>query len=61
MDCTICGKPIVLVPSAQDRAKATGLPASHFTSLFREHSTCILAKREKDTLELIRRTSNATV
>lgn len=52
--CTICGKPIVLVPSAQERSKATGLPAKYFTELFTYHSECFVAKRERETIELMR-------
>ena len=47
MNCTICGKPIALVPSAAERAAKdiTGKPAAYYTSLFRQHSECLLAKR----------------
>lgn len=56
MNCTICGKPIVLVPSAAERAAkdVTGKPASYFTSLFTEHSLCAVRKRQADTLALMR-------
>lgn len=40
MNCTYCGKPIVLVPSVQERAKKTGLTAGYFTNLFTAHSHC---------------------
>lgn len=34
MNCTICGKPVVLVPSAAERAKKYGdHPASYYTAL----------------------------
>ncbi len=57
MNCTICKKPIVLVPSAAERARkdVTGKTAAYYTSLFTEHATCTLAKRERETLELMRR------
>lgn len=57
MNCTICKKPIVLSPSAAERAKndESGRPASYYTNLFTTHSKCALAKREQDTIELMRR------
>ena len=54
MKCSICGKPIVLVPSAAERAKQYGGKPSDYTRLFTEHSECVITKREKDTLDLIR-------
>lgn len=56
MKCTICTKEIVLVPSAAERAKKYGGSPSDYTKLFRTHAHCQLAKREQETLELIRRT-----
>jgi hypothetical protein len=57
MNCTICKKPITLVPSAAERARkdVTGKTAAYYTSLFTEHAACTLAKRERETLELMRR------
>lgn len=57
MKCTICGKPIVLVPSAEARAAAdvSGRSASYYRSLFRQHDACLLEKREQETLELMRK------
>ena len=57
MDCTICHKPIVLVPSAQERAKKSGGKPSDYTKLFTTHSACTIAKRNAEMTELIRRTS----
>ena len=54
-NCELCGKPIVLVPSAKEREKATGMPAAYFVSLFKTHPSCALAKRAQDTRDLIRR------
>lgn len=55
MNCTFCKRPIVLVPSAAERAAkdVTGRPASFFTSLFTEHSECTLHKREVTTSHLM--------
>lgn len=48
-NCTICGKPIILIPSAKERAAkdVTGKSAEYYRNLFTEHSECTLAKREK--------------
>ena len=55
MNCTICGKPIKLVPSAEERAKKdlTGKTAADYRSLFTEHSDCTLRKRAEDTSKLM--------
>lgn len=56
MNCTICHKPIVLVPSAEERAKKYGdHPARYYTALFTEHADCTLRKRNDETLALMRR------
>ena len=55
MNCTICGKPIVLVPSAVERAAKYGGKPSDYTKLFTTHSECSIAKRERETVELMRR------
>ncbi len=53
MNCTICGNPIVLNPSAKERARKYGGKPSDYTKLFTAHSDCIIKKREKETLEII--------
>ena len=54
MNCTICGQPVVLIPSARARARKYGdQPAKYYTSLFREHADCVINKRNADTLALI--------
>ena len=55
MRCRICGKPIVLVPSAKERAAKFGGKPSDYTALFTTHSECALAERAKGTSELIKR------
>ena len=55
MNCTICGKPIILVPSAAERARKSGGKPSDYTKLFTAHGKCQVAKREQETRELIRR------
>ncbi len=59
MKCTICGKNIVLIPSAKERAAKYGGKPADYTALFTEHAACTVEKRERETLELIRRTKNA--
>lgn len=49
MNCTLCGAPIVLVPSAQERAVKYGGTANDYTRLFTSHSSCFLEKRNRDT------------
>lgn len=57
MNCTICGKPVVLNPSAAKRARrdVTGRDATFYTSLFTSHSDCAVQQRETETLALMRR------
>jgi hypothetical protein len=57
MNCTICKKPIVLEPSASERAKrdVTGRPASFYQRLFTAHAQCQLKQREDAARALLRR------
>tara|TARA_R110000822_G_scaffold4398_4_gene18922 strand:+ start:157 stop:336 length:180 start_codon:yes stop_codon:yes gene_type:complete len=57
MNCTICNRKITLAPSAAERAAkdVTGKSAAYYTKLFTEHAQCVLDKRERGTLELMRR------
>lgn len=56
MNCTICKKPIVLVPSAAERARKFGETAAHYTALFTTHGHCAVAKRSQESIDLMRRT-----
>jgi len=47
MNCSHCGKPIVLVPSAIERAKKFGGPPSKYTKLFTMHAQCQIDKRNQ--------------
>lgn len=58
-NCTICGKPIVLVPSAADRAKKYGGKPQDYLNLFKQHDACVLAKRNADTMALLKRSKGA--
>ena len=55
MNCTICGKPITLQPSAKERAAKYGGKPSDYTKLFTTHAQCTITKREQETVELMRR------
>lgn len=55
MNCLHCHKPIVLVPSAAERARKCGGEPSDYTKLFTYHAACTLKLREQSTLELMRR------
>lgn len=57
MKCTICGKPVLLVPSAKERANKYGGKPSDYTKLFTEHSACTINKRNEDVLKLMRKMS----
>lgn len=53
MNCLICGKPVILIPSANERAAKYGNTASYYTNLFKTHTDCELKKRAEDTSELM--------
>lgn len=55
MNCTICKKPVILVPSAKERARKYGGKPSDYTKLFTAHAECVVAKREAETVALMRR------
>lgn len=54
-NCTICGKKIVLVPSAADRAKKFGGEASDYVKMFTTHSECAVNKRSQESTDLMRK------
>lgn len=58
MNCKICGKPVVLVPSAAERAAKYGGSAKDYIALFTTHAVCYVAKRRKEVGELMRRLTN---
>ena len=55
MNCTICAKPVILIPSAAERAAKHGGKASDYTKLFTSHPQCFIEKRERETSELMAR------
>lgn len=54
-NCTICGKPIVLMPSAAERARRHGGKPSDYTAMFTTHSHCAIAKRTQEAIDTMRR------
>lgn len=55
MKCSICKKPVILVPSAAERAAKFGGKASDYTKLFTAHSQCQIEEREQGTIALMRK------
>lgn len=55
MKCSICKKPIVLVPSAKERAAKYGGTPAYYEGLFKTHNECFLAQRKRDTSLLMAR------
>lgn len=55
MNCRICNKPIVLVPSAKERAAKFGGTPEFYTRLFTTHGTCQVAQRSLAAVETMRR------
>jgi len=55
MKCTICGKPIKLVPSAEERAKKGFGTVQYYRSLFTTHPECALKKRADEAWALIKK------
>ncbi|MEG0486366.1 MAG: hypothetical protein RR575_00375 [Acinetobacter sp.] len=45
MNCSSCNKPIILLPSAKERAAKYGKTAKYYERLFTQHAECILKKR----------------
>lgn len=61
MKCSFCRRPVVLVPSAEERAAkdVTGKSAAYYRSLFTMHSDCQLALRKAGTDEMMRKLKGA--
>jgi hypothetical protein len=57
MNCTICNKRITLRPSAAARARKYGGIPADYTRLFTEHAECVVEKREREAVELMRRSN----
>jgi hypothetical protein len=57
MNCTYCKKPVVLSPSAAERAAkdVTGKSAAYYTRLFPNHAACSIAARSAAAIDAMRR------
>lgn len=55
MNCTLCDKPVVLHPTAAQRAERYGGTPRDYIILFPRHADCELKAREQATQELIQR------
>lgn len=55
MDCTICGRPVTLAPSASERARKFGGKPSNYAALFTAHASCIVEKRSAESRDAVRR------
>lgn len=55
MNCRICNKAIVLVPSARERAARFGGTPEFYTRLFTTHGSCQVAQRSQAAVETMRR------
>lgn len=58
MNCTICGKRIILMPSAKARADKYGGSPKDYIRLFTSHAECAINKREAETIALMHRIAN---
>jgi len=56
MNCTICGKPVTLSPSAKERAAkdTAGRSEAFYRNLFKQHAQCVIDKRNDEVRELMR-------
>ena len=55
MNCTLCNKPVVLHPTAAQRAERYGGTPRDYIILFPRHADCELKARERATQELVKR------
>jgi hypothetical protein len=60
MNCSHCGKPVILVPSAAERARRYGGTPSDYIRLFPIHADCQIKLRRQGVSELIQRLAPAT-
>ena len=55
-DCTVCGEPVTLVPSAKERARKFGGKPEDYTAIFTRHTSCALKKRAESAKALMAKT-----
>lgn len=56
--CKLCGHPVILVPSAEERSQKYGGTPDFYRSLFRVHNKCQIDANKASQLELIRKLNN---
>lgn len=54
MNCTICDRPVVLHPTAAQRAERYGGTPRDYTILFPRHADCVVKAREQEAIDLLR-------
>lgn len=54
MACPYCGKPVMLHPSAEERARKTGESPQYYRNIFQSHSACIVQARSAQAIALMR-------
>ena len=54
MNCTLCHKPVVLHPTAAQRAERYGGTPRDYTLLFPNHADCVVKAREQEAIDLLR-------
>lgn len=54
LKCTICQQPIVLIPSAQERAKKFGGSAKDYEGLFTQHPECAIHQGNQGATALVK-------
>ena len=54
MNCELCGKKVVLVPSAKQRAEKFGGQPKDYEKLFPTHTECQLKRNRERVSELIK-------
>lgn len=59
LNCRICGAPVVLSPSANQRAKNSGYSANYYRNLFPDHAQCVVAKNSKEVSDLMAKLRDA--
>lgn len=45
--CKYCGEPVILNPSAEERARKSGKTPQYYLNLFQSHAKCVVEARSK--------------
>ena len=60
MKCRLCNQDIILVPSAEERAKKYGGTAQFYANLFTVHGECQVRKNKIDSKQLMEKLNAKT-